>query len=186
MQGAGRTGLRCQIAFANARTWMCTGAVQFATNPSGKILAELPDLLGPRQIERMLKPTAFSIANPGTPSNAPTSKRQKINLNTPPYANRQPSLGGYNRGRSSYARGRGNGAGRSNVNLHRRYNAATQTSAFQYFPVTPSSDRIPVFRSPIGTDLGPSTKSTNASANVRIQEVDRSPMRGRILSFDEE
>jgi len=85
------------------------GAIEFAANPVGKILANLLDLPGPRQIERMLKPAAFSVANPGTPSHAPPSKRQKINLNTPPSFNRQSNPGSYGRGRGGYSRGRGNG-----------------------------------------------------------------------------
>lgn len=188
MQGAGRTAIRCQIAFAQARAWMCTGAIQFASNPSGKILAELPDLPGPRQIERMLKPASFSIANPGIPSHAPPSKRQKINLNTPPNASRQPNGASYNRGRGGYARGRGSGTGRGNANLHRRYNAPVQNTAFQYFPATPWTERLPVFRNGSNNDPGVSsiTKSAQTAPSIRIQEIEQSPIRGRVLSFDDE
>jgi len=103
MQGATCTALRCQIAFAQARTWMCKGTVEFAANPSGKIHVDLPNLPGPRQIEQMLKLALFSIANPGTPSHAPPLKHQKINFNTPPSSNHQPSPGGYNHGRGGYS-----------------------------------------------------------------------------------
>lgn len=188
IQGAGRTAVRCQLAFAQARSWMCTGAIQFAANPSGKILAELPDMPGPRQIERMLKPASFSVANPGTPSSAPPSKRQKLNLNTPPSSNRQMAGGGYNRGRGAYSRGRGYGTGRGNSNLHRRYNPPVQNSAFQYFNTTPWNDKIPVFRQSNGIDLGSASHSRPASNNTSpiIQEVTTSPIRGRMLSFEDE
>lgn len=144
MQGAGRTAIRCQIAFAYTRTWMCIGAMQFATNTTSKVLAELLDLLGPWQIECMLKPAAFSIANLGMPSHVPPSKWQKINLNTPPRSNRQPS-GGYNRGCSFYAHRWGAGTRRGNSNQYCRYNTPNSNTAFQLPPVTPKSDQLSVF-----------------------------------------
>jgi len=192
MHGAGRTAVRCQLAFSQARTWMCTGAIQFAANPTGKVLAELPDMPGPRQIERMLKPAAFSIANPGTPSSAPPSKRQKLNLNTPPNSNRQASGGGYNRGRGSYSRGRGFGAGRGNNNFNRRYNPPAQNTTLSYFNTTPRNDKFPVFRHSNGIDLGSAahpaahSRPTVISSTPIIQEVSNSPIRGRMLSFEDE
>jgi len=185
MQGAGRTAIRCQIAFAYARTWMCTAAMQFANNPTGKVLSELPDLPGPRQIERLLKPASFSVANPGTPSSAPPSKRQKLNLNTPPNANRQHG-GGYSRGRTFNYRGRGSGAGRGNTNQYRRYNAPSTT--FQYPPATPRTDRLPVFQNQqgIGSGSASASRTTIPGTSPRILEIGASPIRGKILSFEDE
>ena len=187
MQSAGRTAIRCQVTFAQTRTWMCTGAIEFAKNPTGKILADLVDLPGPRQIERMLKPAAFSLANPGTPSSAPPSKRQKFNLNTPPNNNRQPGSSGYGRGRGYMTRGRGSGRGRGNDNLHRRYNTPVQNTAFQYFPATPQTDRLSVFRS---HDMDHHTSNTSrseyASSGPRILEVGQAPRKGKVLSFEDE
>jgi len=74
---------------------MYSAAIQFAANPNGKILEDLPDLPSPRKIERLLKLAAFSIANPGTSSNAPPTKKQKINLYTPPPASCLNNPNGY-------------------------------------------------------------------------------------------
>jgi len=38
MQGAGRLAIKCQIAFSFTRTWMCSAAIAFAANPTGRIL----------------------------------------------------------------------------------------------------------------------------------------------------
>ena len=188
MQSAGRTAIRCQLAFAQARTWMCTGAVEFAKNPTGKILADLADLPGPCQIERMLKPASFSIANPGTPSSAPPSKRQRINLNTPPNSNRQPGSGGYGRRRGSMMRGgRGSGRGRGNENLHRRYTTPAQNTAFQYFPAIPQTERLPVFRNAAAElQVTSTSRSEYASNGPRITEIGQSPIKGKVLSFEDE
>ena len=64
MQGAGRTAIRCQLAFAQYCTWMCTGAIQFAKNPTGKVLAELSDLPGPRLIGRLGEDTSCVLGGP--------------------------------------------------------------------------------------------------------------------------
>lgn len=190
MQGAGRLAIKCQISFSFFRSWMCDAAVLFAANPTGKILGELPDLPGPRKIERLLKPAAFSVANPGVPSHAPPTKKQKINLNTPPPANRQNSAGGYQgRGRGAYSRGRG--GGRGNTNLHRRYNAPVQhISPLQFYPATPRTEKFTVFPGdgsgtslPYGSNSGKAPKS---NSSVMITETPRSPIKGRILSFTDE
>lgn len=188
MQGAGRTAIRCQVAFSYTRTWMCEAAIVFAANPTGRILGDLPDLPGPRKIERLLKPPSFSVANPGTPSNAPPTKKQKINLNTPPPPGRQSNPGfSYGRGRGSYGRGRNSGGGRGS-NLHRRYNAPAQNlSPFQYYPATPRSQRLTVFSEGNGNSSNSNAaKNAGAASSPIIEEIPRSPIRGRFLSFTED
>ena len=189
MQGAGRTAIRCQIAFTYTRTWMCNGAIQFAANPMGKILPELPELPGPKKIERLLKPASFSVANPGTPSSAPPTKKQRINLNTPPQHARQNGGAVRGRGRGSYGRGRGN-AGPHNSNQYRRYNAPAQVSSpFQYFTAgatTPRSERLPVFSESWAGSVNSGSNNTGRPSSAVIQEVQHSPIKRRVLSFTDE
>jgi len=86
MQGTGRLAIKCQVTFAHFQRWMCTVAIQYAANSYVEILPDLPKLPGTKKIERLLKPAAFFLANPGTPILAPPTKKQKINLKTPPPA----------------------------------------------------------------------------------------------------
>ena len=100
MAKVGRQAIKSHIVFMYQRKWMIEAAVQFAAFRNAKLLDKYPDAVGFRKIERLLKPASFSIANPETPSQAP-SKRQGLNLNTPP-SNHQPS-----RHSGSYPRGQG-------------------------------------------------------------------------------
>ena len=190
MQGAGRTAIRCQVAFNYTRNWMCTAAIQFVANPTGKILPELPELPGTKKIERLLKPASFSVSNPGTPSTAPQTKKQRINLNTPPQFRQNQAGPGRGRGRGNYGRGRYNG-GSHNTNQFRRYNAPAQISSpFQYFTAgssTPRSERIPVFTDnwAASTNSGSQDTSRTSSATV-THETPRSPIKRRVLSFTDD
>lgn len=136
MQGAGRMAIKCQLSFAFSSTWMCNAAIQFTANSTGKVLGDLPELPGPKKIEHLLKSATFLVANFGTLSHVPLTKKQKINLNTPPSANRQTYSRGYQGcGHGFYGRGCGFGGGRGNTNLHHRYNALVQNiSPFQFYP----------------------------------------------------
>lgn len=97
MEKVGRQAVKSHLVF------MYQAAVQFAAFPTARLLDGYPDLPGYRKIERLLKPASFSLANPGTPSPAPVSKRQKLNMNTTP----PPLPPPHARQSSSARRGRG-------------------------------------------------------------------------------
>ena len=106
VSGLGRLATHCQIAFNQTRAWMCFAVLQYAKNPADDCVI-LPGLheAGPRLIERHIKSKAFSIANPKLPSSGPTSKKQKINLNSTPAIASSYSKQNTFSGTSSYSRG---------------------------------------------------------------------------------
>ena len=105
VSGPRRLATLCQIAFNQTRAWMCSAILQYAKNPADDCVI-LPGLheAGPRLIERHIKSKAFSIANPKLPSSRPTSKKQKINLNSMPAIASSYSKQNTFSGTSSYSR----------------------------------------------------------------------------------
>jgi hypothetical protein len=81
--------------------------MQFAKDPSTLILPDMLDLYGPLIIEKHIKLVAFCIANPRLSKQGPPSKKQRINLNTPPNTyNQQKKAGmGCGRGGGRYSGG---------------------------------------------------------------------------------
>jgi hypothetical protein len=119
VSGPGRLAVQCQLAFNHTRNWMGEAVMQYAANPQDDMVLLLgyPEA-GPRMIEKHVKPASFMIANPRHPSQGPPSKKQRINLNTPPSIgtntaqtssaqkqnSRQKTSGGYGRGKSGGGR----------------------------------------------------------------------------------
>ena len=167
MSRVGCQVIKSHIVFMYHRKWMTETAVQFAAFPTAKLLDKYPDMVGFRKIERLLKLTSFSIANPETSSQGPPSKRQRFNLNTPPSNSQPPRYnGGSSRGRGGRFQaashrgrgGRGQHFGRGN----------TPNKANHGSPITPQTVRAFGF--------------ADARTNHRVD----SPICGRILSFEEE
>jgi hypothetical protein len=106
--GSARLAVQCQLAFNQTREWFCEGVLQYAAHPHDDvvILPGYPEV-GPCLIERHIKSSCFTIANPRHPSQGPLSKKQKINLNTPPNAAPSNGYGSYGRQKSSSRYGRG-------------------------------------------------------------------------------
>jgi hypothetical protein len=101
--GPGRLAVQCQLTFNHIRSWMIQGVMQYAKSPEAMILPDMPEMAGPRMIEKHIKPASFSIANPKLPSQGPPTKKPRINLNTPPNSFNQQ------KNRPAFGRGRGGG-----------------------------------------------------------------------------
>lgn len=61
--------------------------------------AQYPDLTGFRKVERLLKPSSFTLANPIAPSLDPANKKTRINVNTLSNEHTPPSVCQQNHGR---------------------------------------------------------------------------------------
>jgi hypothetical protein len=110
--GPGRLAVQCQLTFNHIRSWMIQGVMQYAKSPEAMILPDMPEMAGPRMIEKHIKPASFSIANPKLPSQGPPTKKQRINLNTPPNSfNQQKNKPAFRRGRRGGHYSGGNNTG---------------------------------------------------------------------------
>jgi len=114
---AGSLAVKCHISFMHARKWICEGAVQLAVDLDGPLFTENTHLPGYKQVERLLKPASWSVANPDRTSPAPAFKRQKLMSTSPGNSNNAA------RGRGNGGSGRGYGRGRGN----NYYNSPGQT-----------------------------------------------------------
>ena len=81
---AARVAVRHQVVFYHLRDLMITAANEYVDTPSAKLLADHPESMGVRKIEKLIKPTSFSVANVGTPSPSNSKRAHTVNLNAPP------------------------------------------------------------------------------------------------------
>lgn len=81
LSDAARVAVRHQITFHFMRDLMVEASLQFAADPSAKLLSAHPPGAGIRQIERWIKPATFSAANPATPGSHNPSKRPRMSIN---------------------------------------------------------------------------------------------------------
>lgn len=175
-----RTAYKWHMTFTYTRLWMKEGILQYAQQPQEPLFSKYPDLPGFRYIERLLKPPSFSIANPGTPSLGPGGKRQKLlNLNTTPPVHRLNPGG--SRGRGGYSRGRGGGR---NQAFRGRFSPTPRNYVERGSPSTPRH-QVPAFGShQLTGSLGQPTTLSHSDRGTSMPE--QSPIRAKILSFDED
>ena len=77
------TAVRAQITFINFWKLMEVAAIEQAAHPNDTLLAKYGDAPGARYVERLFKPTAFTLS--ATPSPSPAPKRfRKFNMNVTP------------------------------------------------------------------------------------------------------
>jgi hypothetical protein len=133
LETAARDAVKASVTFAYIRTMMIEGALEYATNPSGKLLAKYGDGAGVRKIERMIRPG--SNAGIGQSSNLSFKRTlpdlNKESGNTP---HKRAHIPGRGRGPSHHRpayQGPGRGRGAYNYNQQRRF-GGTSSSVFQH------------------------------------------------------
>jgi len=67
MKSAARYAVKSQITFIAVRRLMDTAALEFATDASQKLLSKHYEAPGARKVERLFKPTSFSVEVAPTP-----------------------------------------------------------------------------------------------------------------------
>ena len=127
LETAARDAVKASITFAHMRNMMIEGALEYATNPSGKLLTKYGEGAGIRKIERMIRPST----NTGIGQSTNLSFKRAIpdlnheSANTPQKRAYNPGRG---RGFAGHHRpnhqGPGRGRGSYNSNNHRRFGAA--------------------------------------------------------------
>jgi hypothetical protein len=133
LETAARDAVKASVTFAYTRTVMIKGALEYATNPSGKLLSKYGDGTRIRKIERMIRPS--SNVGIGQSTNL-SFKRALPDLNKD--SGNTPHKRAYNPGRgrgfSSHHRPANQrprrGRGAYNNNQHRRF-GATSSAVFQ-------------------------------------------------------
>ena len=110
---AARVAVRFQVAFSYSRELMTEAALGFMADPNAKLLAQYPDGMGVRKIERLFKPANFSVTNPATPNANVGSKRPRgtINCNASPDTSATVTLQRDSRGRGGHRGARGGRGG---------------------------------------------------------------------------
>jgi hypothetical protein len=176
MKSAARLAVRTHITFLTMRRLMEVAALEYATDPSQKLLAKYYDAPGARKIERLFKPAAFSTDTTPTPP----QKRRRLNMNvapvdTQPGQNRSPSAG-----RGQFGRGNGRGGahtgGRGNYNKNDR-----SPSGFQIF-----SNSRHEFQASAGTSNSELSRvDRSSSSNQSIVLKPWPPIKGRVLNWDD-
>lgn len=170
LSDAARVAVRHQIIFHYIRDMMVEASLQFATDPTVKLLASHPPGAGVRQIERLIKPANFSAANPITPGPGNSYKRPRsmINCNvspglnneaTPPYPRSAP--------RSTSRGGRGG--------YNRRYRPASQSAPQMRAPPRAGPNVRPNSPSPNANEAFVFTGPAYRSASAPRSMVQHSP-----------
>ena len=145
---SGKAAVKSHLTFSFRRDITLEGVLEYANNQTGRLLKKYGDGAGIRQIERLIKPPSFSLANP-SPS-AAVGKRQKLNLNATPF----PERGG-----------RG-GRGGLNKNYRAKKSAA---SPFEVYEKKPSAEQL---NRKTSIDKKPSVKkSADASCSSELVEL---------------
>lgn len=164
----GRIATLSHMAFLHSRDWMVKAAVLFAASPNASMSTKVPDLPSYRKVERLLKASSFTIANPIAPSLAPPGKCAKINCNVRPHEQLQQYARSQGRGRGYQNRGRGRGSYSSPC--------GRQRPSFPPFPIIPPS-HISM------TEFSDTGSGKTSSSSVRPTFF---PIPGRILSFEDD
>lgn len=208
---AARVAVKHQISFAYSRKMMIEASVQFAADPTAKLLALHKEAASARQIERLLKPASFTLANPGTPSPGPNGKRSwaKMNLNVTPDASPGASRsaprygrGGHN-GYASRGTSRG-GRGGYNRNYRPQAQPANPNEAFVFLTPTrrtagdsrsdgqgghtPESSPMTSAPSPSFSNVSsrsPHNTNNSATSSRTTPRFDGKTMKARILDWDD-
>ncbi len=188
LETAARDAVKASVTFAHTRMLMIEGALEYATNPSGKLLSKHGDGAGIRKIERMIRPS--SNAGLGQSTNL-SFKRALPDLNKE--SGNNPHKRAYNPGRGrgfpSHRKpanqGPGRGRGAYNNNQHRRFGATgstvsqqqTNTSGRQPAPTPdhPRESRFP------NNDFQSGGEGSSGGSNTTTIS---SPAFGRIISWD--
>jgi hypothetical protein len=133
LETAARDAVKASVTFAHIRSMMIEGALEYATNPNGKILSKYGDGAGIRKIERMIRPS--SNAGIGHPTNL-SFKRALPDLNdSGNNSYKRAYNAGRGRGFSSHQRptthGPGRGRGSYNHSGQRRFGPASSSAFHQ-------------------------------------------------------
>ena len=134
LETAARDAVKASVTFAHIRNWMVEGALEFATNPNGKLLSKHGDGPGIRKIERMIRPSS----NTGMGQSSSLSfKRALPDLNQESGNNPHKRSQNFGRGRGFTPRQRpnsqnsGRGRGSYNNNSHRRFGTSSSAALHQ-------------------------------------------------------
>jgi hypothetical protein len=176
MKSAARLAIRTHITFMTMRRLMEVAALEYALDPSHKLLAKHYDTPGACKIERLFKPAAFSTDVTPTPP----QKRRCLNMNMAPIDSqpgqvRSPST---RRGQS----GCGNGHGASHAGGRGHYNKNYRSpGGFQIFSNTCREQQSSAGRG--NSELSRADQS--ASLIRSAVTTSWSPIKGRVLNWDE-
>lgn len=207
---AARVAVRHQITFTYLRKLMVEAAIQYVSDPTAKLLPAYKDAAGVRQIERLLKPASFTVANPGTPSPGPSGKRtwSKMNLNLTPDSNPTPHRSNPRYGRGGHmSRGSSRGGrGGYNRNYRPQGQQANPNEAFVFITPTrrgandsrngahgnhtPETSLAPMSSAPSPSISNQSVRSPGSVGNSvtssrATPRFDQKTMKARILDWDD-
>lgn len=175
LSDAARVAVRHQITFHYLREMMVEASLEFAADPTAKLLSNHPPGAGTRQIERWIKPATFSAANPMTPSAHNSSKPQRLNINVPPSLADETRSPLVTRTGSRYAF-RGGRGGRGGYN--RRYRPVSQSAPPPRQHLRGSPSARGAHHHPSGSNeafvfTGPAYRNTAAPrSSVKISSVE--------------
>lgn len=83
MKESARVAVKAAIVFHTWRDHMVKAEIQLSENPSQRLFIDIKESPIASKIERLLKGPKFSLAYPGSPSEASSSfKKQRLNLNS--------------------------------------------------------------------------------------------------------
>ena len=191
MRESAKVAVKAAIVFQTSREHMIRAAIQLSENPHQRLLTDIAETPIASKIERLLKGPKFSLAHPGSPSQAPTPhKKQRLNLNATP-----ERAFGYNRGRGSPG-GRGNSPSRGGRVVRGRGGRTSWRN-----PNPGSSNLLTVTGNALASSVGGSAYTGHNSADASPgpagsadpgtphsmqQGTPSSPLKGRILLWGDE
>jgi hypothetical protein len=134
LETAARDAVKASVTFAHIRSLMIEGALEFATNPKGKLLSKHGDGADIRKIERMIRPSSYAGSNHTTNL---SFKRALPDLNQDSGTNPHKRTHHFGRGRGFAPHQRhntqnlGRGRGSYNTNNHRRFGTTGSAASHQ-------------------------------------------------------
>ena len=190
LETAARDAVKASVTFAHIRNMMIEGALEFATNPNGKMLAKYGEGAGIRKIEKMIRPCSNTGISQVTnlsfkrtlpdlnqdSGNNPHKRVYNSGRGRGFASNQRPATHNAGRGRGSY---NNNTYRRSGVNgssaFHQQQNGNTRARNTQYTSETP---RELVFH-----NNEPSNGAEGSSGGSNTSTI-ASPVFGRSISWE--
>jgi hypothetical protein len=181
LETAAREAVKASVTFAHIRSLMVEGALEYATNPKGKLLAKYGDGIGIRKIERMIRPSS----NAGIGHTTSLSFKRSLpdlNYDSGALQNKKTHYPGRGRG---FAHNRSNnqnsGRGRGAYNNHRRFgNTGSSTT------INPHNGNGPVRNTTNNPDSAKESRFHGADGSSRGSATSNisSPIFGRNINWD--